>query len=92
MIYKLTTRKIKEEDFDRNCKYPETDNDVLELSLNELVAHIQEIPYVLTVVRNECIFTIATDVSVEKEELLNKMEYFFSEMWCKFRYVSLDLQ
>ena len=91
MLYKLTVRGIKEEDFDKDCNFPDTDKQLLELNLDELVNHIQEMSFVSKVTRDSCILEIVTANEIEKKQLLGSMKAFFSQMWCDFRFVSLDI-
>lgn len=91
MRYKLTVKGIREGDFDKNCNFPDTDEQLLELNLSELVKHIREISFVSKVTRDSCIIEIKTINKIDEKQLLDSMSAFFTQRWCDFRFVSLDL-
>ena len=90
MKFLLTVRRFEEKDINKDCPFTPDSND-LSIYLDALTEDIKNIREVNSVVRNECVFDIKLEQSIDKNKLLESLKpYLSNERACKYKYVSLD--
>jgi hypothetical protein len=89
VIYRIFVRQLTNDDFSKECPFPNEDKEFYDPHLNALVEDIGNLQDIISASVSNDVVSIESDL--DKNALLDRVKPFFSREFCYVRYKKIEI-